>query len=520
MGIITSNISASAEGGSASAPAGRIGVTGSMHLHSGSGADGGYLIFDQLTTSGGPAVPGGNTGVLFVSGNNGGAVDIWFKEPGGTSVNLSAEGDITAVRTSANSGLTGGGTSGDITLSVDSAIIPNLTASNAFSAGTTQWFLGNVNVSGSATFGDGNTDKFNVTSDALFNKLLCSGSFRFGHTTGGSRGDGVIQAKALSLTATEALSSVATLDSTVTAGTHLMLNSTLDTYAQAARKLLLSGTNGVDINSTNNGVINVGDGAHTGAINVGTGASVRTISIGNETGATALDIDTGTGGVTIDSQGAGTIAIGTEADAGAINIGVGASARTITVGNAASTAVNLNALASTITTVNALALTDGTATFQLGGTGATTLAAATTLDLQTTGNITIDSSAGTIGVGTDDVDENISIGTLGERTIAIGSGDAVAISLTGPIGLTGAVGLTGNITPSADMTYNLGTATMRFANIFTGDLNLRNDRGNWTLIEEAGFISFRNNDTGKRFKMLMEDITGDGSYGPGLNGVL
>ena len=84
---------------------------------------------------------------------------------------------------------------------------------------------------------------------------------------------------------------------------------------------------------------------------------------------------------------------------------------------------------------------------------------------------------------------------------------------TGQIALTG-----GNFVPAADNTLDLGAANFRFRNIFTGDLNLRNDRGDWTLIEEEDFIGFRNNKTGQRFRMLMEDITGTGMYGPGNDG--
>ena len=72
--------------------------------------------------------------------------------------------------------------------------------------------------------------------------------------------------------------------------------------------------------------------------------------------------------------------------------------------------------------------------------------------------------------------------------------------------------------PTADNSLDLGAADLRFANIYTGDLNLRNDRGDWTLIEEEDFISFRNNKTGRRFRMVMEDITGTGTYGPGNDG--
>ena len=72
--------------------------------------------------------------------------------------------------------------------------------------------------------------------------------------------------------------------------------------------------------------------------------------------------------------------------------------------------------------------------------------------------------------------------------------------------------------PSVDNQNDLGSIALRFRNIYTGDLNLQNDRGDWTLIEEQDFISFRNNKTGRRFRMIMEDITGMGNYGPGNDG--
>ena len=75
-----------------------------------------------------------------------------------------------------------------------------------------------------------------------------------------------------------------------------------------------------------------------------------------------------------------------------------------------------------------------------------------------------------------------------------------------------------HVLPDADNTLDLGSAGARYRNIYTGDLNLRNDRGDWTLIEEEDFISFRNNVTGRRFRMVMEDITGLGNYGPGNDG--
>ena len=65
----------------------------------------------------------------------------------------------------------------------------------------------------------------------------------------------------------------------------------------------------------------------------------------------------------------------------------------------------------------------------------------------------------------------------------------------------------GNLLPGVDNSLNLGSATNRWANIYTGDLHLQNDRGNWTVIEEENHLTLRNNNNGKLFRLLMEEIT-------------
>ena len=66
--------------------------------------------------------------------------------------------------------------------------------------------------------------------------------------------------------------------------------------------------------------------------------------------------------------------------------------------------------------------------------------------------------------------------------------------------------VTGSIMPGTDNTHDLGSSAMRWANVYTGDLHLANDRGNWTVVEESDYLTIRNNKTGKRFKLLMEEI--------------
>lgn len=140
------------------------------------------------------------------------------------------------------------------------------------------------------------------------------------------------------------------------------------------------------------GAINVGNDANTGAINVGTGAAARTITVGNATGATAVDVNTGTGGFDLNSLG--TIEMG----------GVGNSNLTIDSGNlllSTTTSGNVN-----VTSVQAVNVSSGTST-----------------DIQAASDVTIDSSGGSLNMGTDtdDGDINIGTGTTAGRVITIGN---------------------------------------------------------------------------------------------------
>ena len=60
----------------------------------------------------------------------------------------------------------------------------------------------------------------------------------------------------------------------------------------------------------------------------------------------------------------------------------------------------------------------------------------------------------------------------------------------------------GSILPGEDLGSNLGAPTRRFANIYTGDLHLRNERGDWTI----DFLCVINNLTNKKYKMVLEPL--------------
>ena len=190
----------------------------------------------------------------------------------------------------------------------------------------------------------------------------------------------------------------------------------------------------------------------------------------------AIDVDA-TGAVTIDSS-AGTIGIGVDDVNQAINIGTDGT-RTITIGEAADSTISIKSLGGTLTLdgtgqtvdLNSAALDidasgaiaiDGASTFSVDGVGtsnvttngALTISGSTGLnlasdsgeiditsrqgnidingaaiDIDATGAVTIDSSAGTIGIGVDDVNQAINIGTDGTRTITIGEAADSTISI-------------------------------------------------------------------------------------------
>jgi hypothetical protein len=75
----------------------------------------------------------------------------------------------------------------------------------------------------------------------------------------------------------------------------------------------------------------------------------------------------------------------------------------------------------------------------------------------------------------------------------------------------------GHLLPGANNTYNLGSASLGWANIYTNDLHLSNmnkpegndidgTKGTWTIQEGAENLYIINNNNGKKFKISLEEI--------------
>jgi hypothetical protein len=92
------------------------------------------------------------------------------------------------------------------------------------------------------------------------------------------------------------------------------------------------------------------------------------------------------------------------------------------------------------------------------------------------------------------------------RNSALTTNGSNSLFIAGTLGVSGSTTFGASALPSADMTYDLGSPSFRWANVYTGDLHLRNDRGDYTLIEEEDFLTIRFNKTGKRYKFLLERV--------------
>ena len=93
------------------------------------------------------------------------------------------------------------------------------------------------------------------------------------------------------------------------------------------------------------------------------------------------------------------------------------------------------------------------------------------------------------------------------------SSNNIGIGTTSP---SAKLDVSGSIFPNADNAFDLGSSTKRWANLYTGDLNLSNEgssgnnidgtTGNWTIQEGEEHLFIINNKSGRKFKIVLEEI--------------
>ena len=93
--------------------------------------------------------------------------------------------------------------------------------------------------------------------------------------------------------------------------------------------------------------------------------------------------------------------------------------------------------------------------------------------------------------------------------------NAVGAVVTGITTITGNAFVGGNLLPDGDNDADLGSSSKRWANLYTGDLNLSNEgssnkvdgtSGSWTIQEGNSDLFLINNLSGKKYKFNLTEV--------------
>lgn len=110
---------------------------------------------------------------------------------------------------------------------------------------------------------------------------------------------------------------------------------------------------------------------------------------------------------------------------------------------------------------------------------------------------------------------NISIGAI--TTLAAGASATVtpttdangdiSLAMGLPQGSPGSISSVSNhVLPTTTNTYDLGSSSLRFRNIYVNDLELSNGIGNYTIVEGEEDLFLYNNKNGKVYKFVIQEV--------------
>lgn len=159
---------------------------------------------------------------------------------------------------------------------------------------------------------------------------------------------------------------------------------------------------------------------------------------------------------------------------------VGTNIATITTGN--------------ITTLNNALHQNGNSNIGIAANGNVTISA--------TGTANVVSVANTGVTVTGNISLSGNIVDTAALTISTSSNGNLTLSPNG----TGLVVSTANVLPSANATYNLGNATLRWGTVFTTDLELSNGIGDYTVVEGEDDLFLYNNKKNKVYKFVIQEV--------------
>ena len=95
------------------------------------------------------------------------------------------------------------------------------------------------------------------------------------------------------------------------------------------------------------------------------------------------------------------------------------------------------------------------------------------------------------------------------------SGVEGQVDINGSVSITGITTFSNDVLPNANDSYDLGSSSQRWRNVYTNDLNLSNEGnsndvdgtwGDWTLQEGETDVFMINNRSGKKYKIKLEEV--------------
>ncbi len=100
----------------------------------------------------------------------------------------------------------------------------------------------------------------------------------------------------------------------------------------------------------------------------------------------------------------------------------------------------------------------------------------------------------------------VAMAISGAATVGTTLGVTGATTLGSTLAVSGTTTVTGNVNPQATNSYDLGTSSLRWRNIYTQDLHLSNGIGDYTVIEGTEELYLVNNNNGKHFKFALIEV--------------
>jgi hypothetical protein len=69
-----------------------------------------------------------------------------------------------------------------------------------------------------------------------------------------------------------------------------------------------------------------------------------------------------------------------------------------------------------------------------------------------------------------------------------------------------AINGSGHVVPGTNATQDLGSASLRWNTVYTSDLSLKNDHGDWTIVEGEDDLFLYNNKKNKVYKFALTEV--------------